>query len=314
VLLFVLALCQPPFEAARSAQLADVLEGDRYAVANSLTNVGLQVAQVIGFVAAGALVSALSSSGALLIDAAIFAVSACWLSVGLQRRPAPTAGEAPRSLLGDVVEGLQFIRRSPRLLAIIAVLWIGTAFVYAPEGIAAPFVHELGQGATGVGVLLAANPLGVTVGGLVLARLVSPRTRERLVPALVVTSLVPLVLAGLVAGIAGPGALPFGVVVGLLFVSGLGASWLIPLNVAFVQSVPPSYRGRAFGVASSGMYGVQGLGALAAGLAAEGLAPSGVVVLCGAVGLAAVVLPLLVLARTQGHVAPGTTAAGPSVS
>jgi MFS family permease len=314
VLLFVLALCQPPFEAARSAQLADVLEGDRYAVANSLTNVGLQLAQVIGFVAAGALVTALSSSGALLIDAAIFAISACWLSVGLQRRPAPTAGEAPRSLLGDVVEGLQFIRRSPRLLAIIAVLWIGTAFVYAPEGIAAPFVHELGQGATGVGVLLAANPLGVTVGGLVLARLVSPRTRERLVPALVVTSLVPLVLAGLVAGIAGPGALPFGVVVGLLFVSGLGASWLIPLNVAFVQSVPPSYRGRAFGVASSGMYGVQGLGALAAGLAAEGLAPSGVVVLCGAVGLAAVVLPLLVLARTQGHVAPGTTAAGPSVS
>ena len=54
--------------------------------------------------------------------------------------------------------------------------------------------------------------------------------------------------------------------VALLFVSGLGASWLIPLNVSFVQAVPAAYRGRAFGVAVSGLYGVQALGALAAGL------------------------------------------------
>ncbi|HEY4605406.1 MAG TPA: MFS transporter, partial [Blastococcus sp.] len=118
---------------------------------------------------------------------------------------------------------------------------------------------------------------------------------------------------GLVAVFAGPGTLPFGVVVALLFVSGLGASWLIPLNVTFVQAVPAAYRGRAFGVAVSGLYGVQGLGALGAGLAAEAFAPSSVLVLCGAVGLAAVVLPLLAFVRTQGHVAPEQAAAGPSV-
>src|SRR3712207_8367469 len=39
-------------------------------------------------------------------------------------------------------------------------------------------------------------------------------------------------------------------VVALLFVAGLGASWTIPLNVAFVQTVPPAVRGRAFGVRS----------------------------------------------------------------
>ncbi|MGY1806384.1 MFS transporter [Blastococcus sp. SYSU D00669] len=313
-LLFVLALCAPPFESARSALVADVLEGDRYAVANSLSNVGLQLAQVVGFVAAGALVTVLSPSGALLVDAAIFAVSAVWLGTGLQRRPAATAGEPAQSLLRDAAEGLAFIRRSPRLLAILAVLWIGTAFVYAPEGIAAPLVDELGHGATGVGVLLAANPLGVTLGGLLLARLVAPRRREKLVPGLVVLSLAPLLLAGLVGLVAGPGAAPFGVVVVLLFVSGLGASWLIPLNATFVQSVPASHRGRAFGVAVSGLYGVQGLGALGAGLAAEGLPASGVVALCGALGLAAVVLPLLAYVRTGGHVAGDRRSAGPSVS
>src|SRR5919199_5205942 len=108
--------------------------------------------------------------------------------------------------------------------------------------------------------------------------------------------------------------MPFAVVVALLFVSGLGSAWLIPLNVTFVQAVPSAYRGRAFGVAVSGLYGVQGLGALGAGLAAEGLAPSGVITLCGAVGLAAVVLPLLGFIRTQAHVAPERAAAGPSVS
>ena len=49
--------------------MADVLEGDRYAVATSLTNITLQLAQVVGFLAAGALVAVLSPSAALLIDA-----------------------------------------------------------------------------------------------------------------------------------------------------------------------------------------------------------------------------------------------------
>ena len=313
-LMFLLALCAPPFESARSALVADILEGDRYAVANSVTNVGYQLAQVVGFVTAGALVAAFTPTAALLVDAATFAVSAVWLWRGLQRRPAPTTGDGGTSLLRDALDGLAFIRRSPRLLAIIGVLWIGTGFVYAPEGIAAPLVDELGQGATAVGILLAANPAGVTLGGLVLARLVTPSRRERLIPALVVLSLTPILLGGLVAVFAGPGTMPFAAVVALLFVSGLGASWLIPLNVTFVQAVPSAYRGRAFGVAVSGLYGVQGLGALAAGLAAEELAPSGVVLLCGAVGLAAVVLPLLAFGRTQGHVAGDHTAAGPSVS
>ena len=88
-LLFLVSLCAPPFESARSALMADVLEGDRYAVATSLTNITLQLAQVVGFLAAGALVAVLNPSSALLIDAATFAVSALWLQRGLRRRPAP---------------------------------------------------------------------------------------------------------------------------------------------------------------------------------------------------------------------------------
>jgi MFS family permease len=313
-LLFLVGLCAPPFESARSALMADVLEGDRYAVATSLTNISMQLAQVVGFLAAGALVAWLSPSAALLIDAATFAISAVWLWARLQRRPAPiaAAGQDRHSLWRDTADGLRFIGGSRRLLAIVGVLWVGTMFGYASEGIAAPFVSELGQGATAVGLLLAANPLGVTIGGLVVARLVAPARRERLVPLLVVLSLLPILVAGAVAAAAGPGAIPFAVVVALLFVSGLGASWTIPLNVSFVQAVPSAYRGRAFGVAVSGLYGVQGIGALVAGLAAEGVAPSIVVAVSGGLGLIAVAPALLAYRRTQGHMAAGAAAEGPS--
>ncbi|MGY1688709.1 MFS transporter [Geodermatophilus sp. SYSU D01105] len=317
-LLLLVALGAPPFESARSALMADVLDGDRYAVATSLTNVAGQVSQVVGFALAGALVAVLSPSTVLLLDAATFVVSAVWLWARLERRPAPDAGtpgeDRPRSIWRDAAEGLRLIGRTPRLRAIIALTWIGTLFANAAEGVAAPLVDQLGQGATQVGLLLAANPLGVTVGGLLIARAVTQDRRERLVPGLVVLSLAPVALAGLVALWADPGRGAYLLVVALMFVAGLGAAWGIPLNVAFVQAVPQAFRGRAFGVAVSGLYGVQGLGVLAAGFAAEGLSPGAVVALVGGVGLVAVVQPLVAYGRTQGHVAAAAAAAGRSTS
>jgi MFS family permease len=312
LLLFV-ALAAPPFESARSALSADILEGDRYAVGISLTQISLQLAQVLGFLGAGALLAALSPSWALLINALTFAVSALLLTRGLQPRPAP-AGESagPRSVWRDTGAGIRLITGTPRLLAIIAVLWVTTLFANAADGIATPLIDELGRSTVALGVLLAANPLGATIGGLVVARLVRPDLRERLVPALVVLSVAPMLVAGLVVGGAGPGTTAYLAVVGLMFVAGFGASWSIPLNVSFVQAVPAAYRGRAFGVAVTGLYGMSGIGVLAAGLAAEGLPPSGVVALIGGVGTLAVLPPLLAYVRTRGHMAGTDPAEGPS--
>ena len=315
VLLLLVSLGGPPFESARSALQADILDADRYTVASSVTNVFLQITQVVGFLVAGVLVAAVHPSAALLFDAATFAVSAVWLAGRLQRRPPPAADAGGRaSLWRDAVAGLRYIARTPRLRAIIALLWAGTMFGNAPEGLVAPFVKQLGQNSAAVGVLLAANPLGVTVAALAIARLVRPERRERLIAPLVVLSLAPLALAGLIAQVAGPGRLTFGVVVALLFVSGLGAAWAIPLNVSFMQAVPSSHRGRAFGVAVSGLYGAQGVGVLAAGALAEGLPPGGVVAASGVLGLLAVVLPLLSFCRTGPTVAGPRPAAGASVS
>nr|WP_255522790.1 MFS transporter [Blastococcus sp. TML/C7B] len=308
-LLLVVSLCAPPFESARSALMADVLDGERYAVAISLTTVTLQVAQVAGFLLGGALV-ALHPSLALGIDAATFALSAVWLSARLQRRPAPAPPEAGTSLWQDAATGLRFLLGTRRMLAIIAVTWLGALFGSAWEGIAAPLGAELGRGSAAIGVLLAANPAGVVVGGLLLGRLVPPERRERLVVPLVILSLLPLLAAGVVTGVGGVEASTFPTVLALLFVSGLGASWLIPLNISFVQATPAALRGRAFGVAVSGLYGVQGIGALAAGLGAEGVAPSTVLALCGGLGMIVVAPALVAYGRTQHRASAATDAEG----
>jgi MFS family permease len=315
VLLFVVSLGAPPFEAARQALQADVLEGDRYAVATSVTNVCLQLTSVVGFVLGGALVALTSARAALAFDAVTFALSAVWLAVRLQRRPAPAAdpGE-PTSLWQDTVAGLRFIAGNARPRAIIGVLWVGSMFAYAPEGLAVPFAASLGGGTTAVGVLLAANPLGVTLGGLLVTRLVPPDRRERLVAPLLVTSLVLLATAGVLGHVLAPGHGAFPVVVALMFVSGLTSCWFIPLQALFMAVVPPAFRGRAFGVAISGLFAVQGLGVLAAGALADPLTPAGVVAGAGVAGLVAVAPVLLALLRTRPAVAPDRPAAGASVA
>ncbi len=304
-LLLLVSVCAPPFEAARSALMADVLQDDRYAVATSLTGITLQLSQLIGFLLGGALLVTLSPSGALLIDAATFALSAVWLARGLTRRPAPAApgdgGGVPRTIWNDTGTGLRFILGHRRLLAIVGVLWVAALFVNAPEGIATPLGVQLRDTTSVTGLLLAANPAGTVVGGLLVGRLCPPHLRARLLAPLAVLSLAGVLLAGLVPFWLGASPTSFVLVLACFFLAGVGGAFSIPLNVAFVQAVPSAFRGRAFGVAVAGLSGVQGLGVLLAGLSAEVLPPSTVVALCGAIGLVAVAGPLVAFRRTRGH-------------
>src|SRR5262249_6868551 len=74
--LFVANLLAPPFTSSRAAMMPDLLEGDRYVVANGVDGLVRQVAQVVGFLVGGFLVGLLHAPGALLVDAATFALSA----------------------------------------------------------------------------------------------------------------------------------------------------------------------------------------------------------------------------------------------
>src|SRR6266516_860838 len=90
-LLVVAALLEPPFRAARSATMPDVLRGDLLAAGNGLSHLSMQLAQVLGFAAGGAIVALVSARGAILADAATFATSAVLIGVFVRHRAVPAA-------------------------------------------------------------------------------------------------------------------------------------------------------------------------------------------------------------------------------
>ena len=283
VLLVAVELLGAPSNAARAALLPEVFPDDSYVVASAVGNITGQCAQVLGFVAGGSLAALLGPSRTLLVDAATFLASALLLAVGVRERPAPRSAagrsaEETLSPLGSVLAGTRLVFGNRRLRALVALAWL-CGFYVVPEGLAAPYAASLGGQAETVGLLLAAQPAGAVLGALVLARLVSPDRRLRLMGPMAVLSCLPLLGCA-----ANPGT---EVTLVLWALSGVGTAYQLAANAAFVAAVPDAGRGQAFGLVQSGIVAVQGVAILAAGAAALTVAPSTVVAVAGGLGAAA---------------------------
>jgi MFS family permease len=264
-LLFLVALANPPAQAARSAVMPLVLTGDRLVVGLSLNQSTGQATQVVGYMT-GAALAPFYPRLALLIDAVTFALSAVLLRFGLRDRP-PAMSAAHRShLIHETAEGYRLVFGSRVLRAIAVIVFCSMLFAIVPEGLAAAWASDLvGHGEDrGLiqGVIMISNPLGWILGGLLLGRLVPPAARRRLIRVFAV--LAPLML---VAALANPP------VVGVVLMSaacGLCIGALLPAaNALFVQSLPHGFRARAFGVMQSGMQVIQGAAVLFTGLLAD---------------------------------------------
>ncbi|TDD59306.1 MFS transporter [Kribbella antibiotica] len=268
-----------PFNAARAATLPAVLPGDHYVLGKAANDMVVQFSQVLGFGAGGAIVVAVGTSGGLLLDSATFLLSAGLIAVGVRSRPAPTSGtDAPRrGYFQDLSAGLSLVARTPKLRTLVLLATIA-GFYVTVEGLAVPYAHEIGQGPTAAGLLLAASPAGAVL-GMWLITLWPPERRMRLLGPLAALACVPLALSFLT-----PGLLPTVLLWGM---SGMASAYHLPTSAAFVQAVPDSQRGQAFGVASTALRSSQGLGILLAGLIAQGSTPSFALGVMGTVGLIA---------------------------
>jgi predicted MFS family arabinose efflux permease len=276
-LLFVVILCESPFLSARASLLVDILPDDRYVLASAMNQLTIQATQVLGFAAGGALVLKLGATDALLVDAASFLLAAALVRFGVRARPAPADQVALGGSWERMKVGAKVVFGDPRLRGLVLLGWLATFWV-VPEGLAAPYANG---NSTSIGLLLAAQPAGSAVGGLLLSRLVRPTTRLELMGWLAVLTSAPLVFF-----IVTP---PLPVAVALLVVSGLGTTYNLPANAAFMQALPPERRGQAFGLVSAGLVAGQGISIAVAGAIAEATSPSLVICVAGALGLAAAV-------------------------
>lgn len=283
-LVALLTAAEPPFDATRAALLADLLEGEDYVAGQALMQTVVSLLTVVGYGVGGLVVVALGGTGALLLDAASFLVSALLL-LGVR---APAIGPPPTAAAGPARRrrtGWGLVLHDPRLRWLLGLSAATALFDVVPVGLVVPWAHELAGGARTAGLLAAARPLGLVVASLLVVRVLSARRRLSLLPWWAVGSVALLALALL-----GP---PTADTLLVLVGSGLCGVYQLVANQLFVQAAPVRERAAAFGVAGSVLYGTQGVGLLTAGLLAEHLAPHLVVGLAGAAG-GVVVAALLV--------------------
>lgn len=288
VLLAVLAvvvLAAAPHTAAQGALLAQVLPRRSYEQGLAVRQVTGQVAQLVGFASGGLLVAVIGAPTALLLNAATFAVSALVLRLGVADRPAPAPPPSEGEGSAPDVHGLVVIFTDPRRRALVILAWTVGLFVL-PEALAAPYALEIGAGPAVVGLLMAADPLGSALGAWLFVRFVPAAVRTRLIGVLAVAAGLPLLVTVAVPGVC--------VAVVCWALTGmLATAYLVQAQACFVRAVPDGLRGRAIGVAASGIVAAQGLAVLAGGALAEVTDAATAVAVGGAAGSLLAVLGAL---------------------
>jgi hypothetical protein len=280
-LLYVTTAIQPPFDAARSAILGDILGGERYALAAATMQTTVRVAIVAGAAAGGVAVAFTGARFSLGVDAITFVASAVIIRFGTRARPAAaTAGpdgspQASPGALAQLAGGVRVVFGDRALRVLLMFGWLA-ALYEVPEGIAAPYAGRLGGGPVAVGLLIASTQIGSALTMPVFAKRVGPLTRLRWMGPMAVCACTVLTLTVLRPGLV--------VSMAIFVLSGAFATYQVAANTAFVARVPNERRSQAFGLANAGIIVGQGLAFTLAGAAAEVVPPSTVVALGGGLG------------------------------
>ncbi|MFC4591829.1 MFS transporter [Sphaerisporangium corydalis] len=285
-LVFCVVLLSSPFTAARAALLPEILEGDRYVAGSALQNMTNQAVQMLGFAAGAGVIATIGAHHGLALDAVTFLASALILTIGVLRRPAPYPENGIHASIWSMTKsGARLVFGDKRLRTLVMFAWL-CGFYVLPEGIAVPYAATLSDDPRTItlitGLLMAAMPTGTVLGAFAFSRFVTPSGRLRTMGWMAMLSCAPLMGCVLRP--------PLAIVLALWILAGMGGAYQLAANAAFVQCVPASRRGQAFGLVQSGLLAVQGIGILVGGAAAQALGPEPVVALAGAAGLSVAVM------------------------
>jgi MFS family permease len=275
ILLFAVTTLQSPFQASRTAIVADVLSGESYVLGVAVTRLTNQLGYVAGFAVGGTVVAFSGTRTALLIDCGTFIASGLLVRFGVRSRPAPIEKAARPSTWGMVVSGAKLVFGRRQLRTLMMLGWLA-AFYAVPEGLAAPYAAGFGGGDVATGLVLAALPLGSAAGTYFFGKLVRPARRLQLMGALAIGSCAPLLLCALRPN------LTLSVII--LFVAGASSAFQLSASSEFVVAVPNSSRGQAYGFANAGLAIGQGLTISLAGALAGALPAYLVIAVSGGLG------------------------------
>jgi hypothetical protein len=220
----------------------------------ALNQASFHGSRVIGPALAGLAIGWWGASSAFIANGLSFGavLLALWL---IRTRPAPSDAGA-RSTFGAMAEGLRFVRREPRLQALMGLTAASSLLIF-PNGVVLMPLYArqvLHAGPEGLGILMSAGGLGALVGSIGLL-MVEPEARVRRIIAGVAAVAIGMFLLGQSRAL--------WLSVGAVAVLSLGMSTSMGLVATIIQqSVPDALRGRVMSVHSMMFVGIMPFAAL----------------------------------------------------
>jgi MFS family permease len=226
----------------------------------ALNSLGINIARAVGPAVGGAIIVGLGVAAAYFVDVATYAVTLAAL-IWWKREQVPAV--LPEHLGGAMRAGVRYALASVPLKRVLlrAALFFGPASCYWAL---LPLVArtEIGGGAAGYGILLAAVGAGAIGGALLMPRLRARLSGEG------ITLLATLVTAGCTAALAFVGS----IAAGALVLGVAGAAWIMILTTlnATAQGVLPNWvRGRGLAIYLTAFFGTMTAGSLLWGQVAQ---------------------------------------------
>ncbi|MDA1004515.1 MAG: MFS transporter [Chloroflexi bacterium] len=174
-ILFVMGLFQGTLFAfnmpARQAYLAELVPQSELMNAIALNNMAMNATRIVGPALAGIVIAVWDISAAYFLQSFLY----LFVIYFMFRLPPSTGhlrGNARRSVVAEIGEGLSYVRNSPTLRLLIMMAFIptilGMPYMTLLPGFA---VDELGQGAGSYGFMFTVTGVGAIVGSLAIASL-----------------------------------------------------------------------------------------------------------------------------------------------
>ena len=274
---------------ARRTALYTVLGASRVAQAISLETVSMQLAKMLGPLAAGLCLARLGPAAAFGVMAAVFAAGLV-VSAGLHGRLGGAVSGVPASVAASLRAGLHAAWSTPTIRAVLLVTIAMNVLFFPYQHMLPVFARDvLAVGPAALGALVAADGFGALLCALAIASWRSQLAHRALFASAVLVA--PLLLVALA------GSRRLAVCVVILVVMGAAESAFAAMQGTLVLlSAPEHVRGGAIGILSA-CIGTQPIGTLLIGLLAASVgAPLAFGV--NAVVALAVIIPLAVpLAR-----------------